>query len=349
MTGQHELPEHPVVAVVGSTGAVGTNIIEILEERDFPFEDLVPVASERSAGKKQSVRGEQKTIQTPDQVDWASVDLALVSAGSDLSKQLAPQLVEQNVVVVDNSSTFRMNENTPLVVPEVNWSESVRNANPIANPNCSASQLVMALKPLQDEFGLNRVFVSTYQSVSGAGGRALEEFEEQREQNMWDNASDFEPTSEFRDPIDQNVLPFISHSGDAEVSFGEGTGEENKVVAETRKILGDPDLDISVTCARIPVPICHAEAVHVDLDTSSFDLSEVLDAFDEFPGVIAVEDGQSADYPQPVEVAGQDPVHVGRVRTDEAMEGGLAFWCVGDNLRKGAALNTVQIAEKFLP
>lgn len=349
MTGQHKLPEHPVVAVVGSTGAVGTTIIDILEDRSFPFDQLLPVASERSAGKTQSVRGEQKTIQTPDQIDWASVDLALVSAGSDLSQRLAPDLVDQNVVMVDNSSAFRMNEETPLVVPEVNWTSSVLEANPIANPNCSASQLVMTLKPLQDEFGLNEVFVSTYQSVSGAGGRALDEFEEQKQQNMWENASEFEPTSEFRDPIDQNVLPFISHSGTAEVDFGEGTGEEKKVIAETKKILGDPELRISVTCARIPVPVCHAEAVHVALDTTSFDLPEVLQAFDDFPGVKAVEDGDNADYPQPVDVAGQDPVYVGRVRKDDARKGGLAFWCVGDNLRKGAALNTVQIAENFLP
>lgn len=348
MGNQHELPEQPVVAVVGATGAVGSTILDVLAERSFPYTELIPVASERSAGNTLDIQGNQKTVQTIRDVDWASVDLALVSAGSDLSREIAPDLVRKDALVVDNSSAFRMEDDTPLVVPEVNWTERFRESNPIANPNCSTSQLVMALKPLEDAFGLNRVMVATYQSVSGAGGRALDQFEEQQEQNMWENASEFEPTSEFRDPIDKNVLPFISHSSGTEVPFGEGTGEETKVMKETRKILGRESLPVSVTCARIPVPICHAEAVHVSLDSPSFDLQEVLEAFQAFPGVTAVEDGERASYPQPVNVAGQDPVFVGRVRKDAGLPNGLAFWCVGDNLRKGAALNTVQIAEQFL-
>ncbi len=347
MKHQPTLPNQPEVAVVGATGAVGRTIIDILEERHFPISGFVPVASERSAGETLDLNGTEETVQTPGNVNWSDIDLALVSAGSDLSKQLAPELVRNEVLVVDNSSAFRMDPDTPLVVPEVNWSEEVRNANPIANPNCSASQLVMVLKPLLDQFGLERVVVTTYQSVSGAGGQALDEFEEQTSKSDSDGGN-FSPTSEFRDPIHRNVLPFIPHGSDTEVPFGEATGEEAKVVQETQKILNEPELEISVTCARIPVSVCHAEAVHLSLEDRNFSLSDVLETLSEFPGVQPVEDGTRADYPQPINAAGRDPVFVGRLRKDHGLPGGLALWCVGDNLRKGAALNTVQIAEHFL-
>jgi len=346
------LANEPAVAVVGATGAVGQTIVSILEERDFPISDFYPVASERSAGTSVSLNDTDETVTTPGDTPWSEIDLALVSAGSDLSKQLAPDLVREDVLVVDNSSAFRMDPNTPLVVPEVNWSEDVRGANPIANPNCSASQLVMVLKPLLDQFGLERVIVTTFQSVSGAGGQAMEEFEQQRAAEAGENGENvepFTPTSEFRDPINRNVLPFIPHGSGSEVSFGEATGEEKKVVQETQKILDRPDLDMSVTCARIPVSVCHAEAVHLSLEDRPFKLEDVRRTLAGFDGVKPVEDGDTADYPQPLEAEGRDPVYVGRLRKDEGLPGGLALWCVGDNLRKGAALNTVQIAERFLP
>ncbi len=343
----YSLSGSPDIAIIGATGAVGQTILKILEEREFPYQDLVPVASERSKGKKVQTDDGPKKIVTLGEVDWSGVDLALMSAGSDLSASATPELVEEEVLVVDNSSAFRLRDGTPLVVPEVNWSPEVLDRNPIANPNCSATQLVMVLKPILDQFGLEYCSVATYQSVSGAGGGAVEEFKQQKNRDG-ESSESHTPTEQFRDPIPGNVLPFIPHGKSDGVSFGDHTGEEKKVKAESRKILREPDLRISVTCARVPVEVCHAQAIHLSLSIPNPEPASIRACLQKFPGVVPVEDENQANYPQPRNRAGTDPVFVGRIRRDPDLENGIALWSVGDNLRKGAALNTVQIAEHFL-
>lgn len=341
------LPEQPNIAVVGATGAVGTTIFRILAEREFPYNRVTAVASAASRGETLEWQDGALTVRTVEDVNWKEMDLALMSAGSTLSTEVTPSLREKGVRIIDNSSAHRLKEGIPLVVPEINWQSSIREKSVIANPNCSATQLTMGLAPLENELGLHSVSVSTYQSVSGAGGRALEAYRRQRGHEQ-SESEEKEMEDVFRDPIDEQILPLIPHGKGDEVSFGAETGEEMKVREETRKILFRPDLSISVTCARVPVPVSHAQAVHLSLEEKAPDLEYIHSLFDAWPGVEPVEKGE-ADYTLPGEARGTDPVYVGRLRRDPGRKNGIALWTVSDNLRKGAALNTVQIAERLLP
>jgi aspartate-semialdehyde dehydrogenase len=327
------------VAVVGATGAVGREMIRILEEGRLPVGRLVPVASERSAGRAVSFRGAEVPVLRGEDGQarpaWTDgVDLALFSAGSAVARRLAPVAAEAGALVVDNSSAFRMERSVPLVVPEVNPQAALdRPRGIIANPNCSTIQLVVVLKPLHDAAGLKRVVVSTYQAISGAGARATAELFEQARAHG-DNETPVARVLPY--PIFSNLL---FH----DVVDGDDTEEEQKVVRETRRILGEPELRITATCVRVPVAVAHSEAVNVELSRplSAAEAREVLAAA---PGIKVVDRPRDRRYPLPRDVAGTDDVHVGRIRTDASAPGALNLWVVADNLRKGAALNAVQIA-----
>jgi len=339
------------VAVVGATGAVGREMLSTLAERAFPVKNLLALASSRSAGESVEFGDTSVTVQELTAAALNGVDIALFSAGGSVSAEFGPIAAEAGAVVIDNSSHFRMHEHVPLVVPEVNGQEVVaalqkrvqqigpRAGAIIANPNCSTIQLVVVLKPLLDSAGLKRVVVSTYQSVSGAGQKGIEELWEQtlavfNQQEM--------PKNVFPHPIAFNVLPQID-------SFTDNgyTKEEMKVINESRKILAQPDLKITATAVRVPVFSCHAESVNVETarPLSPEDARELLMRS---PGIIVLDNPGEMEYPLSSELAGTDATFVGRLRRDESVENGLNMWVVADNLRKGAALNAVQIAEIVL-
>jgi aspartate-semialdehyde dehydrogenase len=323
------------VAVVGATGQVGTLMLALLRERGFPASEIVPFASERSAGRELDggliVRSlSEESIQ--------GFDLALFSAGGSTSGEWAPRFVEAGATVIDNSSRWRMNDDVPLVVSEVNPEALDTHRGIIANPNCSTMQMVVALKPLQDEAGIERLVISTYQAVSGTGRRAVDELLEQSHALLHEREIDA-PT-EYAHQIAFNALP---HAG----SFAEGedhTDEERKLMNETRKILADPTIRISATCVRIPVVTGHSEAVNVQTreELSPDRARELLRSA---PGVVVADDPGAALYPMATEAAGRDEVFVGRIRRDPGNERALDLWIVADNLRKGAATNAVQLAE----
>jgi aspartate-semialdehyde dehydrogenase len=316
------------VAIVGATGAVGREMLAVLEQRDFPFSELKLLASARSAGE--TIGGYTVHEATPE--SFAGVDLALFSAGSGISKALAPAAVEAGALVVDNSSAFRMDPDCPLVVPEINAGDLDHHNGIVANPNCSTILLAMALAPLPR---IRRAVVCSYQAVSGAGHKAIEELKAQ-EQADRDGA---EPVADvFPTVLAHNVIPWVQAIEDDGYST-----EETKVLMESRRILKRPDLDVSATCVRVPVWRAHAEAVHVELE-APLDPAEARKLYEAAPGVKLYADG----FPTPRDVAGSDEVHVGRLRNDRAFQPGLALWCVMDQLRKGAALNAVQIAERAL-
>jgi len=320
------------VAVVGATGAVGQVMVEVLEERGFPVDQLDLLASARSAG--QTWQGYTVREATPEAFE--GVDLALFSAGSEISRALAPAAREAGALVVDNSSAFRMDPDCPLVIPEVNGTAIAGHRGIIANPNCSTILLCMALAPLHRVAGLRRVVVCSYQAVSGAGVRARQELERQQEAD----ARGDQPIHEvFPKVLAHNVIPWVQ----ALEEDGYST-EETKIRDETRRILDLPGLPVAATCVRVPVWSAHAEAVHVELERplSPGDARDVLAAAE------GVEVAPEGDFPTPREVAGTDSVQVGRIRGDRAFEPGLALWCVMDQLRKGAAVNAVQIAERAL-
>jgi aspartate-semialdehyde dehydrogenase len=321
------------VAVVGATGLVGRTMLDVLEQRRFPVSRLVPVATERSVGSTVRFGGEEHDVLAVTEDVFDGVDIALFSAGGGTAKQWAPVAVERGSVVIDNSSAFRMHGDVPLLVPEVN-AAALSDASPriIANPNCSTIQMVVALQPLQARYGIQRIVVCTYQSVSGAGKRGVDQLEtELRGENSSVRA--------FAHPIAGNVLPHIAMFEDD--GF---TTEERKMIEETRKIFGDEEIRISPTCVRVPVPFCHSEAVHVEL-RREFDLGEVREAIEAMPGVLVIDDPEATAYPLATIAAGRDEVFVGRLRRDPSVENGLIMWVVSDNLRKGAATNAVQIAE----
>ncbi|NPV59800.1 MAG: aspartate-semialdehyde dehydrogenase [Actinobacteria bacterium] len=324
------------VAVVGATGMVGQAMREILEERDFPVAELRLLASERSRGRRFPFRGEEVEVQVLDEGSFWGIDLALFSAGADISRRYAPLAVEAGALVVDNSSAFRMQEDVPLVVPEVNPDDALRHSGIIANPNCSTIQMVVVLKPLHDRSPLRRVVVSTYQSVSGTGKDAVEELRSQAREMLEER----EPVARvYPHPIAFNCLPHID-------VFLEGghTKEEMKMVNETRKIMGLPDLPVSATTVRVPVFVGHSESVNAEFEEeiSPEDARRILAAA---PGVEVVDDPANNLYPLALEAAGKDPCYVGRIRADTSCPRALNMWIVADNLRKGAALNAVQIAE----
>ncbi|NQW10660.1 MAG: aspartate-semialdehyde dehydrogenase [Alphaproteobacteria bacterium] len=329
------------VAVVGATGAVGREMLATLAERNFPADEVVALASGRSTGAEVSF-GEKGTLTVRDLAkhDFSTTDIALFSAGGDVSREYAPKAGQAGCVVIDNSSAFRMDPDVPLVVPEVNAAAVARygKKNIIANPNCSTAQLVVALKPLHDAFGIKRVVVSTYQSASGAGKPGMDELFNQTRAVFVNDPIERE---QFTKQIAFNVIPHIDEFMDD--GF---TKEEWKMRVETRKIL-DPDIELVAHCVRVPVFIGHAEAVFIETK-KPIDEQSARAVMSDFPGLLMVDHRADEGYVTPVECAGEDAVYISRMRVDPTVKNGLIFWCVSDNLRKGAALNAVQIAEELI-
>ncbi len=328
------------VAVVGASGAVGERMVRLLEERDFPVASIRFLASPRSLGKSVVFRGERHPIEELTAGAFRGVDIALSSTPAAISRQWSPVAAAAGAVVVDNSSAFRMEPDVPLVVPEVNPHDIFQHHGIIANPNCSTIQLVVALKPLHDFARVRRVIVSTYQSVSGAGQKGIHELETQVAARVRGAAAP--APSKFAHPIDGNCIPQV----DDFLPSGY-TKEEMKMVNETRKIMGDATIDVSPTCVRVPVAISHSESVLVETERPiTAELARQLWA--SAPGVTVVDNPLLREYPLAAAAAGKDDVFVGRIRQDLHRPDTLLFWCVSDNLRKGAATNAVQIAEKLL-
>lgn len=334
------------VAVVGATGAVGQQMISLLEQRDFPINQLKLLASGRSAGKTVKFKGQDVVIEeaTPD--SFAGVDFALFSAGGAISKDLAPHAVRHGAVVIDNTSAYRMDPEVPLVVPEVNMDAAHQHKGIIANPNCSTIQMVAALKPLYDRFGIDRIIVSTYQAVSGAGQSAINELQEQSRDILdgKEAKANVLPVSKLpvHHQIAYNAIPQIDVFTDNGFTY-----EEMKMVNETKKILGDDSVHVSATCVRIPVVYGHSESVYVELK-QDYDLAEVKQLLSDAPGVVLQDSPEEQVYPLATDAAGKLDVFVGRVRRDLHHARGLHMWIVSDNLLKGAAWNTVQIAEELI-
>lgn len=330
------------VAVVGATGAVGETMISILEERNFPVRTLYPLASERSAGTKVMFRGKPVTVGRLDEFDFSKTQIGLFSPGASVSAVYAPKAGAAGCVVIDNTSQFRYDEDIPLVVPEVNPHAiaQYKNRNIIANPNCSTIQMLLALKPIQDAVGIKRICVSTYQAVSGTGKEAIEELAGQTASLL--NGRDI-TRKVYPKQIAFNVLPHIDTFQDNGY-----TKEEMKMCWETRKILEDNDILVSATCVRVPVFYGHSEAVQVETRAPVTE-AQVREWLSAMPGVVVLDERKDGGYPTPVtESAGHDAVFVGRIRKDISLENGISLWVVADNVRKGAALNSVQIAEVLI-
>lgn len=326
------------IAIVGATGAVGEQLREVLEDRQFPVGELRLLASERSAGQFLAFQGKQVRVDLLREDSFKDIDIGLFSAGGKVSAQFAPAAVMAGAVVVDNTACFRMEPDIPLVVPEVNASEIARykNRGIVANPNCSTIQMVVALKPIHDAARLKRVVVSTYQSVSGAGRMAMEELSQQVASLF--NGRELKK-EKFPHQIAFNCIPHI------DVFMENGyTKEEWKMIQETRKILGEPSLPVTATTVRVPVFLSHSESVNVET-VVKLTAAETKRILREAPGIIVADEPEKNVYPTPVEAAGKDATYVGRIREDESVANGLNLWVVSDNLRKGAALNAVQIAE----
>ena len=322
------------VAIVGATGLVGQTFLKVLKERNFPVEKLYLYASARSAGKTVNFIGKDYTvIELKDENIKDDIDVALFSAGGSMSKEYAPKFKAKGAIVVDNSSAWRMEKDIPLVVPEANPEALDGHNGIIANPNCSTIQVMPVLKVLADKYGLKRVVYSTYQAVAGSGQKGIDDLEANLKG---------EPSKNYPHQIAFNLLPHI----DSFLDNGY-TKEEMKMVEETRKILGLPDLKVTATCVRVPVKMGHAVSVNVELE-KSFDLKDVFKAFEEKEGVIVKDDVSKNVYPMPIEAEDTDEVYVGRIRRDESVENGLNLWVVADNIRKGAATNTIQIAETLI-
>jgi aspartate-semialdehyde dehydrogenase len=331
------------VAVVGATGAVGEQILRLLAERDFPIQNLKLLSSARSAGTKISFKGQELTVEESSPDSFKGVEIALFSAGGDVSRALIPHAVKHGAVCIDNTNAYRMDPETPLVVPEVNIDKISEHKGVIANPNCSTIQMVAALKPLYDHFGISRIIVSTYQAVSGAGAKAIEEMLRQSREVLAGNESkpDILPVGSLpvKHQIAFNVIPQID-------KFQENgyTLEEMKMIKETKKIMGDDAIEVTATCVRVPVVYGHSESVYVELK-NEFDIGEVKSLLADAPGITLVDDPENQLYPLATDAAGSNDVFVGRVRRDLSNPRGLNLWIVSDNLLKGAAWNAVQIAE----
>ena len=322
------------VAVVGATGLVGTVMCKMLEERDFPVTELIPVASARSAGKQIVFKGKSYTVVTNEDAVKAKPDIALFSAGGNTSKEWAPKYAEAGTTVVDNSSAWRMDPTKRLVVPEINANILTKEDKIIANPNCSTIQMVLALAPLHDEYKIERLVVSTYQSITGTGVKAVKQYEQEAAGTPQD-----EVEMAYPHPIYGNAIPHC------DVFFDNGyTKEELKLVHETRKILNDDSLRITATAVRIPTTGGHSESVNITF-AKDFELDKVRQLLSETPGVIVLDDVKNNVYPMPLLSNGKDEVFVGRIRRDDSAPNSLNLWVVSDNLRKGAATNAIQIAE----
>ena len=324
------------VAIAGATGAVGTEFLKLLEARDFPMKSLRLLASSRSAGSKLKFRGENLEVEELTPKSFKGIDIAFFSAGGSRSKEFAPHAVDSGAVVIDNSSAFRMDEKVPLVVPEINPKQAFEHQGLIANPNCSTIQMVVALNPIHRAANIQRVVVSTYQAVSGAGASAMEELKQQL--RAWAND---EPMKQevFPTQIAFNLFPHIDVFQDNGY-----TKEEMKMVHETRKIMNAPNMQISATCVRVPVLRAHSEAIWVETEKPLSE-SEARELFEKEPGIIVQDERESGGYPTPWHITETQETYVGRIRKDISHPNGLTFWVVADQLYKGAALNAIQIAE----
>lgn len=319
------------VAVVGATGLVGTKMLQVLAERNFPVTELLPVASERSVGKEIEFRGKKFKVVSMTDAIAAKPAVALFSAGGSTSLEWAPKFAEAGITVIDNSSAWRMDETKQLVVPEINADVLTRDDRIIANPNCSTIQMVVALNPLHKKFGARRIVVSTYQSVTGTGVKAVTQLVNERNGVSGEMA--------YKYPIDMNAIPQI------DVFLDNGyTKEEMKMVNETKKIMRDDSIKVTATTVRIPVMGGHSESVNIEFE-KDFEIDEVRSLLSAAPGVVVVDDPSNAQYPMPKDAHERDEVFVGRIRRDETQPNTLNMWIVSDNLRKGAATNAVQIAE----
>jgi len=319
------------VAVIGATGLVGTMMLKVLEERSFPVTELIPVASAKSAGKELTFKGKQYKVVTVEEAIAANPDIALFSAGGTISLEQAPKFAALGTTVIDNSSAWRMDPTKKLVVPEVNAQVLTKADKIIANPNCSTIQMVVALKPLHEKYKIKRVVVSTYQSVTGTGVKAVDQLMNERKGILGEMA--------YAYPIDLNVIPQID-------AFQENgyTKEEMKMIKETQKIMGDDSIKVTATTVRIPVMGGHSESVNIEFE-NDFDLAEVRRLLENQEGILVVDDPANLKYPMPKDAHNRDEVFVGRIRRDESQPNTLNMWIVSDNLRKGAATNAVQIAE----
>lgn len=328
------------VAVVGATGLVGTKMLQVLAERNFPLTELVPVASERSVGKEVTFKGKQYKVVSMTDAIAAKPAVAIFSAGGSTSLEWAPQFAAAGITVIDNSSAWRMDPTKPLVVPEINADILTKTDKIIANPNCSTIQMVVALNPLHKKYGIKRIVVSTYQSVTGTGVKAVEQLRGERVKEVKGESTEYPMAYKY--PIDLNVIPQI------DVFLENGyTKEEMKMVKETCKIMRDDSIRVTATTVRIPVMGGHSEAVNVEFE-KDYDLAEVRSLLQSSAGVVVVDDLANQLYPMPMDAHEKDEVFVGRLRRDESQPNTLNMWVVSDNLRKGAATNAVQIAEYLL-
>ena len=328
------------IAIVGTSGAVGQELLRVLEQRNFPLDELVLFGSSRSAGTTYSFKGKEikvKELQHND--DFKGIDIAFVSAGGGTSIEFADTITKHGAIMIDNSSAFRMEEDVPLVVPEVNAADALNTPrNIIANPNCTTAQLVVALKAINDLSPITKVHVATYQAASGAGAAAMQELEEQQKQLV----NGEEPTiSKFAYQLAYNLIPQV------DVFTDNGyTKEEMKMYHETRKIM-HADIAVSATCVRVPVMRAHSEAIWLETERP-ISVAEAREAFEKADGVVVIDNPANKEYPMPLDLSGKDPVYVGRIRKDLTNDKGLSFWSVSDQIRKGAALNAVQIAEYLI-
>ncbi len=335
------LPSRPLkVAVLGSSGAVGSELLKILEQRDFPISELILLSSERSEGKKIIWKGEELVTKKTTKEEFLNLDLVLASAGGNISKKWFSTIKEQNALLIDNSSAFRLENNVPLVVPEVNASDVLNHDGVIANPNCTTILLTLVLAPLNKLSTIQRVVVSTYQSVSGAGQLAMEELKLLTEQYLQGNSQKSEVL-----PYSLAFNLFLHNSPMLANNYCE---EEMKMVNETRKILNIADLKLSATCVRVPVLRAHSESINIEFE-SVVEPKDALEELKKSPGIEIIEDYKNNRFPMPNDVMGRDNVAVGRLRTDISQPNGLELWLCGDQIRKGAALNAVQIAELLIP
>lgn len=335
------------VAVVGATGAVGGQMLKTLESRNFPIKKLTLLSSSRSAGKKLTFKGEEYTVQEAKPDSFEGVDIALFSAGGSVSKALAPEAAKRGAICVDNTSAFRMDKDTPLVVPEVNETDLHSHHGIIANPNCSTIQMVVALEPIRQKYGLNKIIVSTYQAVSGSGASAVEELNQQTKAIV--SGESFEPkilpvkSDKKHYQIAFNAIPQIDVFQDNGFTY-----EEMKMINETKKIMHLPEVQVAATCVRIPVATGHSESVYFEIDADGVTANELKDLLATAPGVVLQDDPNNQVYPMPADCVGKNDVFVGRIRKDLDEPKGFHMWVVSDNLLKGAAWNSIQIAESLI-
>ena len=325
------------VIVAGATGMVGRKMVQVLEERNFPVGKLIPLASKRSVGMEIPFKGKHYRVEelTHEALSRKDIEIALFSAGGGTSREFAPTAAKNGILVIDNSSAWRMEPEIPLVVPEVNRKDIFKHKGIIANPNCSTIQMVVVLKPLHDKYKIKRVVVSTYQSVTGAGQKGYDHLMKEWNKEKVENGK-------FPHPIAFNLIPHIDEF------FEDGyTREEYKMMKETQKIMGDESISVSATCVRVPVIGGHSESVNIEFE-KPFDIAEVRDMLAKAPGVVLQDRPFEKHYPMPINAYDKDETFVGRIRRDETVKSGLNLWIVSDNIRKGAATNAVQIAEEFI-